>query len=927
MYFFLFPRKTRIFICTFKNKAVPLQSNYNANYANYVNNKNYVNYENNVQHKILFNPKSKIMKKFIFSFALLICALTAQAVPSITITPNNVDFGSVSIKGKTSVEGSTTFNVTYSGLLPYCGVVYEDVDAEMPATDAAFWIEGTKTSGWIYGGDEHSDAEGTGLTVHYYAEKAGTYTGKFKFYTYNTDADWTNDIPGTLYYMTVKVVVTSDAIVAKTIDFERINSTSGLKANDTVVFVSESAGAVGGPLYTTYLPAITENVTIDKTNGTAKIPETAQQFVVSTYGGNWQFTTADTKKRMNLDITGKGAFTEADPVAGQILAGWGVTISSGVATVSKPDGTFPVEFNSDRFKPYKTSSGTAIALYKKVGQAQELQSKLTITPATITFEDTEMEESRTVQITYTAENLTDDIVWAAEGTDASLFDVTDTGDRKSGTVTIKYKGNGTKTGAVSAKLSYLTQNAQLNPMSASFDINLKLIANTIKLTKLEFSGAPTQIEQGASIDMSQFVVFTPNDAADKSLTWTTDHDYQGTIDENGVLTAKKVTGNVVVTATSKKVPTVSASHTLTIVAPVITDFTLSDTEVTLNVGGTKTISVTAFVPSYASATASFQSSDTKIATVSNKGVIKAIALGNADITVTVGAVQKVCKVKVEKVAVNGISFTDSEKNLTLGSTLELNPTVDPAQAASEYTITWNSDNTAVATVSNEGLVSSKSVGDAVITATIDGKDASITIHVVAAATFAKVTDPATQLAAKDTIILALASAPVVAGARDGKKLTVLTSDITVTDTEAYADNACRLVLGTEKGQSGYTLTIVGGKTIAVNSDGNDILDANTKNCKFWEFVADGTNGYYVKNLGNTNAMFKYHSGNAAIKPYKAATTGAVYVYAYYRKYVAPTPTALDQVQAAPEAQKLLRNGQIIILRNGVEYSIDGKRLK
>ena len=228
-------------------------------------------------------------------------------------------------------------------------------------------------------------------------------------------------------------------------------------------------------------------------------------------------------------------------------------------------------------------------------------------------------------------------------------------------------------------------------------------------------------------------------------------------------------------------------------------------------------------------------------------------------------------------------------------------------------------------------MTSVAIGDAVITATIDNQSAQITIHVVAAAMFAKVTDPSV-LAAKDTIILATIydNNGVVAGARDGKKLTVLTSDITVTETEAYADNACRFVLGTEKNQAGFTMTIVGAsKPIAVASTGNDIVDANTQNCKFWEFVEDETNGYFIRNLGNTNAMFKYHAGNAAIKPYKLNTAGAVYVYAYYRKYAEPSPTTgVEDIQPSEVSyQKVLRNGQVLIIRNGETYTITGARVQ
>jgi hypothetical protein len=138
-----------------------------------------------------------------------------------------------------------------------------------------------------------------------------------------------------------------------------------------------------------------------------------------------------------------------------------------------------------------------------------------------------------------------------------------------------------------------------------------------------------------------------------------------------------------------------------------------------------------------------------------------------------------------------------------------------------------------------------------------------------------------------------------------------------------------MVLGTEKNKEGFTLTIVGAsKAIAVTSSGNDIVDATTQNCKFWEFVADDNNGYFVRNLGNTNAMFKYHAGNAAIKPYKAATAGAVYVYAYVRKYVAPSPaTGVENTAVEMKAEKILRNGQVLIMRNGALYDLTGSKVE
>ena len=857
------------------------------------------------------------MKKFFLLLTLAMISVTSWAAVSITVTPDNVDFGTVSIKGLTEVEDSVAVTVGWSGLQENCGIWTETTNE--PAEDCAFWT----SPDYLYATDQwHSVSNPYEFMVHYYATKAGTYSAKIHFYTYS-DEKWEVREEKVI---NVSIVVSGDAQVATTTPYERIQTTSGLSVGDTVIFVNEAAGAVSGEFNTSYLTAITEGVTINTSTGQAYIPEEAQTFVVSQYGGNWQFTATGTSNKLALDVTGKGAFTYAAPVANKILVGWGIRISNGVAEVGKPDGTFPVRFNSDRFKPYKSAAGTDIALYKKAGAAQQIQSSLTVED--VLFGEVENDEQKSVTVNYTAENLTEDIVWGIEGTDAALFDVTSQGTRTSGTVTVTYKGASSKTGALDARLSYLTQDIARDLMEGSKTISITLIPATIKLTDLAFVGAPATIDQGQTIDLSQYVVYTPNNAVDKSLTWSVDHTYQGEVDQDGKLTAKRVTGTVTVTATSVRVPSVSASVTLTITKPTITDFTLSKTETTLNIGGKETLTITAFVPAYASESATWASNNTTVATVNKSGVITAKALGDAEITATIGEVEKTCTVHVVAVAVNSITLP-AEANVTLGSSLQLNPTVDPAQAASEYTITYESSAPEIATVDANGKVAGVAVGDAIITATIADKSAQITIHVVAAQMFSKVTDAST-LAAKDTIILATIyeSNGVIAGARDNKKLTALLNDVTVTETEAYADNACRFVLGTENGKEGFTLTIVGGKTIAVTSSGNDIVDANTQNCKFWEFVADDNKGYFVRNLGNTNAMFKYHAGNAAIKPYKVNSAGAVYVYAYVRKYVEPGPaTDVENTEVETKAQKVLQNGQILILRGDAVYTITGVRVK
>ena len=82
------------------------------------------------------------------------------------------------------------------------------------------------------------------------------------------------------------------------------------------------------------------------------------------------------------------------------------------------------------------------------------------------------------------------------------------------------------------------------------------------------------------------------------------------------------------------------------------------------------------------------------------------------------------------IAVTSISLNKTSTTLTVGDTDTLIATVLPADAT-DKTVTWTSDNTAVATVAN-GVVTAKSAGTAKITAAAGGKSATCVVTVKAA---------------------------------------------------------------------------------------------------------------------------------------------------------------------------------------------------
>ena len=772
--------------------------------------------------------------------------------------PTNIDFGTYSIKGLSEVTDSVELTLSPSGISEY-GIGVEVVDD----AEGIFWA----SDSWLRPNGTPDFYGVKKAKVYFYAIEKGTFTAKLRLTDYDTEAY--EDVQ-------LKVVITDEAIVAKTIPFERIENTSGLKDGDTIVFVSESAGAVCGPLNGTYLPAVTEGVTIDATNHKAEIPETGvQMFRAAKYSGNWQFIYPDdNEKALLLDYSsnnGKGAFSTTYEV-GKTVKSWEISISNGVASVIRPndaDPAYPVRFNSDRFKPYKTeATGTSFAIYKKAGAAAEIKSKLEI--GAIDFGTVELNETKEVTVNYTAENLTEDILWDITGADKDLFSVSpkQSTDRTSGSVTVKYLGTASAVKAIDAKLYALTQDAALDELEKEVPISITLTASTIKLTKIEFVGAPDSLVKGTSIDLKPYLKLTPDNAADKSLTWTVDNSYQGTV-EDGVYTAKNLTGNVTITATSVKVPSVSASITLMQYEPKPASITLDKHEITTYIGEVVTLQGTVG-PEGASQKCWYTRRNTNIITYKKSNVdgagvltVKALCPEGVWVIVNPGSsateypnIKDSCLVKVVPVSVEGVAFDPATKELAVGATYQLEPVVTPASAASQYTAAYESNNTAVATVDADGKVTAVAEGTAEITCTLGGKSGKITINVVGAKFFTKVTE-ASKMQAGDTIILAstLTISSVATPAAGGNpnssgNLNIITEGVTLTSTTAACETAMVLVVGGTA--DNYTLTLLGTTSKLAAADDKKLGTSATKN-NTWKFDTDGT--------GTTSSSIRFSNLN------------------------------------------------------------------
>jgi len=236
-----------------------------------------------------------------------------------------------------------------------------------------------------------------------------------------------------------------------------------------------------------------------------------------------------------------------------------------------------------------------------------------------------------------------------------------------------------------------------------------------------------------SVGTTAQLTATPLDAngnalTGRTVTWTTGASGVATVDGTGLVTAV-AGGATTITATSE-----GKSGTSAITVPVpVASVTVSPGSATVAVGATQQLSATPLDANgnpLSGRAVTWVSGNTAVATVSSSGLVTAVAAGSVTITATsegkTGSSAITVPVPVASVAVSPASAT-----VSAGASVQLTATPLDANgnALSGRTVTWASGNTAVATVSTNGLVTGVGGGSAAITATSEGKTGTSAVTV------------------------------------------------------------------------------------------------------------------------------------------------------------------------------------------------------
>jgi uncharacterized protein YjdB len=351
----------------------------------------------------------------------------------------------------------------------------------------------------------------------------------------------------------------------------------------------------------------------------------------------------------------------------------------------------------------------------------------------------------------------------------------------------------------------------------------------------------------ASVDMSpgelkleigqtSTITATPKSAGGTVLTgrtiaWKSRDVGIATVNSSGLVTAKAA-GSTLIEATSEGITGV----TLVTVANVpVSSVVVTPETATLVVGKSTTLiakTLDAGGDELSGRPITWSSSNEDVASVSSTGKVLGVAPGSATITAT--SEGKSDKATITVVApVSTVTVQPDSISVIIGNTSALGVTVKDASGntLTGRTVTWKSDNTGVATVNDQGVVTGVAAGATTVTATSEGKSGSakvvVTLEPVASVTVTNIenpSDPLTVVGGQTLQLVALlADADGNALLSDGRVITWDSNDQNIATVSGEG-----LVTGKSPGTAKITATsegVSGSADVTVTSmlEGNVVI--------------------------------------------------------------------------------------------------------
>ncbi len=229
------------------------------------------------------------------------------------------------------------------------------------------------------------------------------------------------------------------------------------------------------------------------------------------------------------------------------------------------------------------------------------------------------------------------------------------------------------------------------------------------------------------------VSFTPADASNKNVFWTSSNSSVAVVDKYGVVKAISP-GSTIIKATSE-----DGGYTDTAVIEVVNydniveekTISFDSSSYTVGIGSTKSL-IPIITPSNSTfKSVHFESSDPSIATIDENGVIQGLKEGTVSITATTNRnrLKATTNVTVKYIDATSVKVNTAVVNIKENETFTLVATVLPNNATNKRVIYSISDSS-IAEIDTNGIITGKKTGTTTITITpSEGNPATVLVNV------------------------------------------------------------------------------------------------------------------------------------------------------------------------------------------------------
>lgn len=305
-----------------------------------------------------------------------------------------------------------------------------------------------------------------------------------------------------------------------------------------------------------------------------------------------------------------------------------------------------------------------------------------------------------VKATVSPENASDkSLIWKSSDDKIAKVGIT-------GEVTAIRKG--------SAKITATSNNGKFA------EITIEVVDAVVNPTAIKFANATQTLKVGGFSTYS--VEYTPSNATNTELVWSSENVEIATVDNTGKVTAVKV-GEVKIIAKLKSDNSIQASFVIKVVAEdiLVSSITLDVNTLEMNTGDTDIIKYSVLPINATDKAITWISSNTNVATVED-GVVTAITAGTTKITAkSSNGETAICDVTVKEksavIEVESIRCNKPEVEVIIGAydIVRVSFTALPEEAI-DKSLTYTSSDESICTVSVTGKINAVKEGVATITA-------------------------------------------------------------------------------------------------------------------------------------------------------------------------------------------------------------------